>query len=74
MRLERLQLVGRQRAEHVRRRGILPALVVGRHQRITAPPPSCSRIFFSPSRIRPLMVPTGASSMSAISVCVKPPK
>ena len=32
------------------------------------------RSFSSPSRIRPFTVPTGASRMLAISVCVKPPK
>src|SRR3712207_8811075 len=32
------------------------------------------RIFSSPSRMRPLIVPTGASSISAISTWVKPPR
>ena len=36
--------------------------------------PSAARSFSSPSRIRPLTVPSGVSSISAISVCVKPPK
>ena len=70
-----LALVLGQRVEHVGARGVLPALVIRAHVHAsTAPCESASRIFLSPSRIRPFTVPTGASSMSAISTCVKPPK
>ncbi len=71
--LERLALVLRHGLEHVRARGIDPAVVLA-HTGATFPTPSWARNFFRPSRIRPFTVPTGASSMSAISVCVKPPK
>ena len=36
--------------------------------------PSCERIFASPRRMRPLTVPTGVSSIEAISDWLKPPK
>ena len=62
----------RQRAEDERAGGVLEGLVLAHAS--TAPCASVSRIFLSPSRIRPLTVPTGASSMSAISTWVNPPK
>ena len=68
-------LVVRQRAEDVGARRVLPALVIRSHVHAsTAPCASASRIFFRPSRIRPFTVPTGDSSISAISTWVKPPK
>ena len=77
MRGEAVALVGRQRAQQVRADRVPPALVLRsgrRHPRLTCPPPSAWRIFSSPRRMRPLTVPTGVSSIVAISVCVKPPK
>ena len=77
VRLEALALVRLQRAEQVRADGVGPLLVIGSeraHPRLTCPAPSAWRIFSSPSRMRPLTVPTGVSSISAISECVKPPK
>ena len=71
--LERVALVVGHGLEYVGACGVDPALVLA-HTGATFPSPSWSRIFLSPSRIRPFTVPTGASSMSAISVCVKPPK
>src|SRR6185369_13758296 len=71
--LELRALVGRHGAEHVRAGAVGPAIVVDRHM-ATWPAPSCARIFCRPSRMRPLMVPTGVSSMSAISVSATPPK
>ncbi len=66
-------LVVGQGVEHVGARGVFPALVIGPGHP-TAPCASTSRIFFRPRRMRPFTVPTGASSISAISTCVKPPK
>ena len=47
-----------------------PGALIPAHLRRRSRP----RIFSSPSRIRPLTVPIGVSSISAISVWVKPPK
>ena len=66
-----------QRAQQVGGGGVAPVVVSGSghlHQRITAPSPSRSRSFLRPSRMRPLIVPTGVSSISAISLWVNPPK
>ena len=71
--LERVALVLGHGLEDVGAGGVDPALVLA-HTGATFPSPSWAFIFFSPSRIRPFTVPTGASSMSAISVCVNPPK
>src|SRR5207249_550444 len=67
----RLQLV--ERAQQVRAHVVLVALVIvhGAHAASVA---SARRILSSPRRIRPFTVPTGMSSISAICVCVKPPK
>src|SRR5204863_7041134 len=74
-------LVAVQRAEDEGAR-VAPAVALraarielGRAHAITsAGSLSATRIFVSPRRMRPLIVPTGAPSMSAISLCVKPPK
>ena len=59
-----------ERAEHVGAT-VLAELLVLVHEATTTPAPSSVRRIFSiPSRMRPLIVPTGASSIAAISVCV----
>ena len=60
-RVERLERVGDQ---------ILPVDVVAGHQ----PSARVALILSMPSRIRPLMVPSGSFSISAISEWLKPPK
>ena len=66
----RLVLV--ERAEHPRAGGVAQGVVVT-HGAASAGP-SCERIFASPRRMRPLTVPTGVSSIEAISDWLKPPK
>ena len=70
MALEHLRLELGQRAEGVRA-DVLG--VVGMRAHAIAPA-SSRRSLSSPSRIRPFTVPTGSSSISAIWLCVKPPK
>ena len=66
----RLALV--QRAQHPCA-GVDP-VVAAAHVHASARPPSWSRIFSRPSRVRPFTVPIGVSSMSAISDWLNPPK
>src|SRR5262249_39751988 len=82
MRGERRGLLLGQRAQHVRG-GVLAAALVAlagilrAHPVPSAVPPSsprAARIFASPRRIRPLTVPIGAPSISAISIWERPPK
>ena len=49
-------------------------VVQARAGHVAPAPASSERIFFSPRRMRPLIVPTGVLSIDAISVCVNPPK
>jgi hypothetical protein len=71
--LQRLGLLRFQRAEQVGGEVGAPApvLVDGAHE---IPSASWVRIFSIPSRIRPLTVPSGMLSISAISEWLKPPK
>ena len=72
-----LELVFRQGAEHVCRRVLRAPLALagirGKAHRAASAGPSWERSFCSPSRIRPLIVPIGVSSMVAISLWVNPP-
>ena len=70
MALEHLSLELGQSAEKVGPHVLLVLLVVPAH---AVAPAISLRIFSRPSRILPLTVPTGMSSISAICVCVKPP-
>ena len=76
--LEAVALVLGQRAEHVGAGGVGPVVVIAVRRAHVEPSRrlsrAASRIFSSPSRMRPFTVPTGVSSISAISVWVKPPK
>ena len=66
VRLEAGELVVGQRAEQVGADGVGPVLVIGGGRLIRGSPallPSAWRIFSSPSRMRPLTVPTGVSSI-----------
>ena len=71
VRTEAPGLVLVQRAEHPGAGGVAQQVVVGAHGAASA---SWSRILASPSRILPLTVPMGASSIAAISEWLKPPK
>ena len=75
--LEAGGLVLGQRAQHPGAERVGPLVVIagGRaHVDGISSMRSWLRSFSRPSRIRPFTVPTGAPSISAISVWVKPPK
>ena len=74
MMLEARDLVVGERSQQVGGGRVGPVVVVGCAHGATSFAPRRSRILCSPSRILPFTVPTGVSSMSAISVCVNPPK
>ena len=73
----RLLLVGLERVQH-ERGGKFDRFLVGQSRAVVHGAAPCSRrwrrIASSPSRIRPLTVPSGAPVLVAISCCVSPPK
>ena len=74
--LEGPLLVVGERAEQIRAAIVAEAVVVRAGHAISPglKPASWCRIFSRPSRIRPLTVPSGMPSISAIWLWLKPPK